>query len=384
MRESGHEALIVGGSDASGDSVFPLFDKDAFSQPFRLSAATLAMKYLRSVQHIVETNEITHVFSYDGEINILRLCLKLAKNNPELTVIFNLQQAADIAHLSQSRSFWARYFFSLLGELPPNVTLACESLKLSDHLLKNKNLAVAPIPVPTAFGEISQRLSEKDIDVLFCPRNEFEFEWCSQVACDVRRLRGDSTCFGWQIRYGAADLTSLTQGDKVFDYPLDDRGHLSMHLRARIVCLPYLDKDFHVWGSSGRYQDALLAMAVPLSPPSTSMNYDTASRDARLLPEDDSPKAMAEVIVVALNEEIKPWKPLQISELATFISSAKNTSTANFKIGGRVTFLGTVACLMLLPTRKVTFLELTIHDLKMSVRRAVRALTRVAYRGSGN
>lgn len=135
-----------------------------------------------------------------------------------------------------------------------------------------------------------------------------------------------------------------------------------MHARAKVICLPYLDYDFHSWGSSGRWQDALLMGAYPVSPASTAMSFEMQAFDPLLVPKSDSPKSVADAIISFLNQPRMLPSPTTLTDTVLWIGSETGTVEAG-KGATKASNLVAFFFLLLAGDKRINGLELFASDL---------------------
>lgn len=224
---------------------------------------------------------------YDGALFDLLLTLELSRLLPDTYFYFNFHYAHSWANLVRNRTF-ASKLSRIMSRHQGKVFWLAESKKLSEHLSKLTGQTITEFPV---FSNLTREDMEieapKDIDILLPPASRFGENW------NVKFLEALAT-LDTPVRIVAQGPESEPQLPLSVTYVsghLKTSEYLSLMRRSKFTVLPYVS-DFHEWGSSGRFEDAVALNCLPLVSQTSGMSSRFHDR-REMLPSDLTPEAFA-------------------------------------------------------------------------------------------
>lgn len=222
---------------------------------------------------------------YDGGLAELLIAFRFSWKCPNATFLYNFHWALEwVEILTTSRKDCQLLSAALrlaLSLKPKNLILTAETKRLS-ALLESKRIrgvGVYPIWSPIrASPELTW--DDRELDVLILPsnyshaelENSLEFTEAlgrKSLVAKFATRRETWEEFLSERRVSSIGEHKLTAEDAIF-LPLPNKSYETLLKSARVVVLPYLDPYF-MWGSSGKFSDAIACGAFPFVPDGTAI-----------------------------------------------------------------------------------------------------------------
>ena len=243
---------------------------------FRVSPMAVAGYPRHRINPAIERllrNGLTHIQFYDGGLMELLIATRLARRHSSLEVVFNFHWAEDWVRLLSSPNTIARRLArairALVGELPANLALSAETKTLGEFVAQKLAVPIDIYPIASTISPKNPRdWSVRNTDVLFLPQRVSEM-------ATVVKLAALLTSFGLTTRVVAKNESVAQFGkdlpkSSLLVGPLKENQYIDTLSDARIVVLPY-DKQYFQWGSSGKFNDAIICGAFPFAPEWTAI-----------------------------------------------------------------------------------------------------------------
>lgn len=204
---------------------------------------------------------------YDGGLDDLVMATFLATKFPTTAFLFNFRPGRYWVPLLSTNRPFSRQALGILRSMPSNVFLCSETTALSAEIEKKILRKLETYPLYSA-QEFSSGLAfeRRNIDVSFFPKTQDELELCVLIAAELRKVTACRTLVSAPHPILGAAREFLDRCfDEVHEGPLAAPLYRKIFGSSKIVLLPYV-KEYFKYGSSGKFNDALLAGAIPLVP----------------------------------------------------------------------------------------------------------------------
>jgi hypothetical protein len=224
---------------------------------------------------------------YDGWVNELVFAALLAKRFPRSKFIYNLHWASEWSEIfaegKHPNSYFGAAVLAVIRDMPENVAVTAETKRLASAVSGRLGRLIPAYPVFAAFEVGALRdWAHRDYDVVFFPQRSDEVVW-SLAACRRLELFGFRAAISCREEAWLRGMSDLSDGEKflprqddssggpdLFFGPLSTEDFRALLSGSRVVVLPYRDPYF-VWGSSGKFNEAIACGAFPLAPEDTAI-----------------------------------------------------------------------------------------------------------------
>jgi len=225
---------------------------------------------MRAVSKIIETASTqSHpaIQFYDGCLDDLVALCYLAPRYPDSAFIFNFRPGKYwIPILSRDKKLF-HLLQGVFGHTPRNVFLTAETPALCAEISRQIGVNPEIYPLYSAQEFVPDvAFGGREIDVSFFPKSQPELELCVQL---VNKLRGivDHQALvvipsGVFEKSGGREPRGFNQ---IIVGPVEADKYREIFENSKVIFLPYM-KQYFQYGSSGKFNDALLAGAIPLVP----------------------------------------------------------------------------------------------------------------------
>lgn len=269
----------MGASDSSCAFIEPIISPRVRGSEFKFTIWTLfkyRLRRLRSVMKDEKRASFSRYFLYDGGLTELFVVCWLASSMPHLYFVFNFHWADQWNEIFDSTrpsgKVAKKIVKGLLLSRPQNLLYSAESHPLAEKLSKETGLRISIFPVfSTLAKETIKPWTSREVDVLILPQRhselEFTFELSSRLASSSHRVK-----VGVRKEVFARWLKGAEPSDasQVVLLPLSQTEYSRLLGSSKIVVLPY-DKPYFIWGSSGKFVDAIALGCFPLAPRGTAI-----------------------------------------------------------------------------------------------------------------
>lgn len=273
----------------------------------------------KRLQNSIRNLGIKKVLFYEGALYDFWLALRLLALFPKIDVYFNFHYAGDWARRLMSARFVRQLQLSISQadpETKSNITWMAESSKLT-KLIRNKlQIDVLEFPVfANLTDDEKKNCSVKEYDVLIpgLPKHlmgwdDRLFKYLIQELPDIQVVSQNASSYN-PDRRGMVRIPGA----------LSKQNYVKVNSASKVIALPYTS-EFHRWGSSGRFEDALALDTFPIVPSYTPMAERLESASF-MMPKSTNPEEFAGVIVKYLKayplELPKSRTPQQLIEVLT-------------------------------------------------------------------
>lgn len=270
-----------------GDGIVPVFPGMLQSTHNFITLPQLIFTGFQSLRSAILQNKVHQVLIYDGALFDFWLVLKLSKTFPTLSLVFNFHYAGDWADRLNNPFFTSTLKDAIHRGPTSNITWLAESERLANLMSSKLDFEVGVWPIFSNLTELEKANSgSKKFDVLVPPLPQHMIGWDRLFFENVVKVKPDVKVISQnQHRDG-----ELVEGLTPTSSQLTKRDYVRVVSESRFTVLPY-DSNFHKWGSSGRFEDALALRAFPIVPTSTAMASKFQSHIG--LPRDSSPEEFA-------------------------------------------------------------------------------------------
>jgi hypothetical protein len=273
----------------------------------------------KRLQKSIRDLGIEKVIFYEGALYDFWLALRLLPLFPKIDVYFNFHYAGDWARRLTSARFVRQLKLSIRqadAETKSNITWMAESSRLTKLVRDKLQVDVLEFPVfANLTDDEKENCSVKEYDVLIPNLPQHLLGW-------------DEKLYKYLIRE-LPDIRVVSQNTSSFnpDYEgmvripgaLSKQNYVKVNSASKVVALPYTS-EFHRWGSSGRFEDALALGTFPIVPSYTPMAERLESASFTM-PKSTDPEEFAGLIVKYLKtnslELPKSRTPQQLVDVLT-------------------------------------------------------------------
>lgn len=319
----------VGRSNNRCSFIDPVLTPSTRGSEFNFTLANLAtyrMKKLRSVLLNKKRGHFSTYFLYDGGLVELFLATWLAQKIPEVSFVFNFHWADQWNEILDSKNSLAKFREKTVRQLvqahTPNLYFSAESEPLAKKIFAKTAVKMNVFPVfSTLDKEETVPWKYRNTDVLILPQRQTELDFTFDLAS---RLTGQD--FHVAIGVKGLDLEPWEdpQGStgpiSVIPFPLSQPDYARVLRSTKVVVLPY-DKPYFIWGSSGKFADAIAMGCFPLAPKGTAIplqaRIDPRKYELNLF---DVAEAHA-TVKTALTTGVPQLQPLRIEDFFEWIFS---------------------------------------------------------------
>jgi hypothetical protein len=358
----GFPGAIIGRIDNQCDHIFGALGTRAYRRDFRISPLTLTrygLKRLReSILSIAREESATVIQFYDGGLQDFLVALNLAQRLPESTIIYNFHWATEWIEIFESALPTAVAFQATLRRATKSaggkVRFSAETQPLADYVATHLGIECEVYPVFSSLRPRHERpWSVRQTDVLVMPQRASEIPFVIEL---VFRLmtRGFSVAIAtrqavWKQGLAVSKDSIASQPHhlpKVIFTPLDLADYSGLLEDAKLCVLPY-DKPYFRWGSSGKFNEAILLGCFPFVPASTAIatqsNLPPNLHHFNPLEIDETADLLAQRLVQGLPGGLRGVSIGDFFEWITHSRSVANASTnAEFLRNNRLLFLSSI------------------------------------------
>lgn len=282
----GSGVTTIGPRSEKCGHIFPIISVGAQAGEFRLTPTTLTRYPLRTLLNAVESMAQVGprpvLQFYDGGLQELIVALRLAREFPDHTVIYNFHWAIQWLEVIESRGVSGVAFRTALRNalLNPgrNVRLSAESGKLAQHLRARLGIDCETYPVFSGLNSTGDSpWDRRDRDVLMMPQRSSEIPFVLALTRALRArgvsvlvLTRESTWNRGLEFSRIANVPGIDNLPPVLFTPLSLNDYSRLIEKSRVSLLPY-DKPYFEWGSSGKFNESILLGCFPFVPDSTAI-----------------------------------------------------------------------------------------------------------------
>ena len=275
-RESGHLQMpVIGEVGHDCDFITPVFRKSAAKSEFRFGPTGLfrlrPLKFLREIR-MRQRQGFTHFYSYDGGLSELWLCLFTATFVPRLNIVFNFHWADQWNEIfdSSRSSAWAirKSLRSLCRGKPLNLEFSAETGPFANKVSEILGTKIHTFPIFATTRPATLRpWEERDLDVLALPQRHTELAVVNEILSRLE-IKGFRTAIGVKEQtWLRGTLPKDTKENREIHFlPLNEKEFGNLLSRSKTVLLPYDKKSYFTWGSSGKFNEALVFGCFPFAP----------------------------------------------------------------------------------------------------------------------
>lgn len=330
------ETILLAQRGVQGPSRLEVFGPKLGSTHNYITAPMLCSSSFKRLVNIVGTSDVNQLLFYDGALFDFWLAVKIAREFPNIDVFFNFHYAGDWAARLQNKKF-ARNMLRTLSRVNTrsyrNLFWMAESSKLGQLVQETLLIEVEEFPVFANISPSEGAISrEKIFDVLVPPLGRTQAGWDLEL---YKILRESFP----KIRLASQnDPSTVANLSDIAFYPrnLAKNEYLSLVASSRFVALPY-GSGFHIWGSSGRFEDALALGCIPVITSNTPMAgrfFDSFPP----LPSNTSANAFALSIKSLIKRSaLELPKARSAEELVSFMSTRKKRKVELLESASRLT-----------------------------------------------
>jgi hypothetical protein len=331
------ELCVISSIDASPLNSIPFFSAE-FSNQYKVITPHSVTKFKSdNLFKLAVNSNFQEILFYDGDFFCFAWAWNLAIKPMRLRVHYNFHFSdywVPALGIGSKDTLFAKNLRQLVKNSPDNFFLYAESTNLASEISKKLEIDVTTFPVfSNSYKSIRNLLSkpefEKDIDVLITSVVESQ-DWIRNFLKEPNLfvnnnlkivIQGEELDFS--IDETLADFAFLPPDLSEVDYS-------EITARSRISILPYFSS-FYNYGSSGRFEDALAASALPIVPPDTAMYNSLSTRYHQMYKlENFEPSTVVNLVLSYLNLDEKLPEPITPDQSFSFLHTAKN-DTSNIK-----------------------------------------------------
>lgn len=270
-----------------GDGIIPVFPRMLQSSHNFITLPQLTFTGFQSLRSAILRNSVHQVVIYDGAVFDFWLSLKLSKTFPTLSLVFNFHYAGDWADRLNNPFFVSTLRNAIHRGPTRNITWLAESERLATLMSSKLDFEVGVWPMFSNLTELEKaNSSSKKFDVLIPPLPQHMIGWDLLFFESVVKIKPDLKVIS-QNHHRDADLVD---GLTSISSQLTKQDYVRVVSESRFTVLPY-DSNFHKWGSSGRFEDAVALHTFAIVPTSTAMASRVTSQIR--LPRDSSAEEFA-------------------------------------------------------------------------------------------
>lgn len=260
----------------------------------------------------VSGKPLIHV--YDGGFREFITLILLLQKNQCATGVFNFTTLNPWIGLFEKATKVGDLSRKMLQRVKDNfgarLRLFADSLELVDALESRKGDFQGEYPM-FSFITTDPSKVEKDNYVLLCPANAREFDLCMGAIEFVNSRVKEALDWTIQMRWGgkpnqaSIDSASRNKVRLVTEF-LAAGDYVKLYDAAKVVVLPYLDRNYYKFQSSGRLLDSVKFGAKVVVPDNTVLSRKTQSNAWGHSFHGDSPESMGKSLIMAISEAGKP------------------------------------------------------------------------------
>ena len=255
-----------------GDSVWwrPILNPPKGKLPLSPRPRKTFMAEMQEISQIIDgasTNSFPAIQFYDGCLDDLVALCYLAPRFPNVAFIFNFRPGKYWLPILSRGKIRRLPLRRLFRSKPRNVFLTAETPVLSVEIAQY--IGVLPEIYPLYSSQDFVRdvpFQDRGIDVSFFPKSQAELELCRRLTGELRKITDHHALVVIPdrvfARSGGLDFFGF---DQTVRGPVNADRYREIFENSKVVFLPYL-KEYFQYGSSGKFNDALLAGAIPLVP----------------------------------------------------------------------------------------------------------------------
>lgn len=275
VRTANRMAKTIGPTGITSDFVIPILESPKLRR-FALSSSALIRfpwsKLERELRQL-HSRGMSHLQIYDGDIFELALAWVISIRFPQLEVIYNFHWPLEWIELLTRRSLTASFarvaLRYLLRKRPSNLALTGETKRLSNYLQAKLSTNMTTYPIISTFDFPKQhKWLSRARDILIMPQRHTEMRFVEGLVREATSRGLSSQIFVsplvWEEAVGRGTCTPELFTKVIFS-PLTQMEYKRLLRNSRVTVLPY-DKEYFLWGSSGKFNEAISAGSFPFAP----------------------------------------------------------------------------------------------------------------------
>lgn len=332
------ELCVISSIDASPLNSIPFFSAEFCNQYKVITPLSVSKFKSDNLFKLVTDSNFQEILFYDGDFFCFVWAWNFAIKPMKLRVHYNFHFAdywVSALGIGSKDTLFAKNLRQLLKNSPDNFFLYAESTSLASKISKKLEINVTTFPVfSNSYKSIRNKFSKpgftKDIDLLITSVAESQ-DWIRNFLKELKvsvntnlRIVIQGEELGFLLDETLIDFTFLPPNLSEADYS-------EITARSRISILPYFSS-FYKYGSSGRFEDALAASALPIVPPDTAMHTSLSARYEKMYElVDFEPSNIANFVLSYLNLTEKLPEPITPDQSFSFLSTTQN-KTSHIKV----------------------------------------------------